>query len=332
MLASEQRDATGHRHRSSLASDIVELVVLTDDAVFLQTLREAVGASRRLWHVPTADKISDLLLAGEVGILVLDVHSFDRSAVAFIAEIKRQFPDLVILLAGGRDIETPLAELISSGTVYRFIHKPMSPERAKLFADSAVRKYEDQRRRALRPAAGAQAAPSRRGWWATGLVAACALLIGGTWTLQRYGQSEPPFQPAESANYQQTGDSPLLKRAVAALAANRLTAPSGDNALELFLQALARNPADPAARAGIGEVHERLCARAESALLAERLDEAAAAIETARAAGVESGRIALLSAELAKSRAQISAARIQARQRRRTESPVNREEEPGASP
>jgi len=40
---------------------------------------------------------------------------------------------------------------------------------------------------------------------------------------------------------------------------------------------LARNPADSSARAGLAEVHERLLARAENALLEERLDEAAAA-------------------------------------------------------
>ncbi len=34
--------------RFSLASDIVELVVLTGDDIFLQTLREAVGPPRRL--------------------------------------------------------------------------------------------------------------------------------------------------------------------------------------------------------------------------------------------------------------------------------------------
>jgi len=65
---------------------------------------------------------------------------------------------------------------------------------------------------------------------------------------------------------------------------------------------LARNPADSSARAGLAEVHERLLARAENALLEERLDEAAAAIETARKSGIEGGRIAFLTAQLAKSR------------------------------
>ena len=53
---------------------------------------------------------------------------------------------------------------------------------------------------------------------------------------------------------------------------------------------------------GLAEVHERFLARAENALLEERLDEAAGAIETARKSGVESGPIAFLTAQLAKSR------------------------------
>ena len=105
-----------------------------------------------------------------------------------------------------------------------------------------------------------------------------------------------------------TAESPLLNNAAAALAANRLTEPPGDNALELYLQAQARNPGDSIARAGIAEVRERLLATAENALLEERLDEAAAAIETARKSGVESGRIAFLTAQLGKSREQVKAA------------------------
>ena len=147
MLAPEDEAVALEALRYSFASDIVELVVLTADDIFLQTLREAVGVSRRLWHVPTADKVGDLLVAGSVGILVLDAQAPLPEAVpVYIAKIKRQFPDLVIIVAGARDSENALATLISAGTVYRFIHKPMSPGRARLFTDAAVKKYEEQRR------------------------------------------------------------------------------------------------------------------------------------------------------------------------------------------
>ena len=89
MLASDEEDGTLDSLRFSLASDIVELVVLTGDEAFLQTLREAVGSSRRLWNVPSADKVSDLLVAGEVGILVLDVLALNETPSVFISQIKR---------------------------------------------------------------------------------------------------------------------------------------------------------------------------------------------------------------------------------------------------
>ena len=50
-------------------------------------------------------------------------------------------------------------------------------------------------------------------------------------------------------------------------------------------------------------------------MLEERLDEAALAIETARKSGVESGRIAFLSAQLAKSRERVKSAQAAVRVR-----------------
>ncbi len=290
MLAPEEDGGSLDTLRFSLASDIVELVVLTGDEAFLQTLREAVGGARRLWHVPSADKVSDLLVAGEVGILVLDVQALNETATVFIGQIKRQFPDLVVVVAGNRDAETAIAALISDGIVYRFIHKPMSPGRAKLFADAAVKKYDEHRRRvAQTPLVKREARP--RGAWLIGTtLGILGAITLATWTVHRNSQEEagapravPTPSPAAAS------DAPELVLAAAALAANRLTEPAGDNALELYLRAQARNPAEPKARAGLAEVHERLLAKAENALLEERLDEAAAAIETARKSGVEAG-------------------------------------------
>jgi TonB family protein len=299
--------------RFSLASDIVELVVLTTDEAFLQTLREAVGGARRLWHVPSGDKVSDLLLAGEVGILVLDVQALSESPSTFIGQIKRQFPDLVVVVAGNRDAEISLAGLISAGTVYRFIHKPMSPGRAKLFADAAVKRYDEQRRRTAAGPPTQGGSRSNRGWLTGGAIGAFGIIAVIAWGLHRAGEADTGAQSPTGLAIAPQPESPLLAAAAAALAANRLIDPAGDNALELYLRAQANNPADPIARAGVVEVRERLLAKAENALLEERLDEAATAIETARKSGVESGRIAFLTAQLAKSRERVKAAQAAAR-------------------
>jgi TonB family protein len=312
VLASDEESATLDALRYSLASDIVELVVLTSDEIFLQTLREAVGGERRLWHVASADKVSDLLVAGEVGILVLDAQAQREPSAVFVVQVKRQFPDLVVLVAGNREAENSLAALISAGTVYRFIHKPVSPGRAKLFADAAVKKYDEQRKRAAATPPARPRVRLNRGWLIGGLLGALALTVAAAWVFHP-GSDEAGAPPRALPGTPL--ESPLLAQAGAALAANRLTEPAGDNALELFLQAQARNPADSQARAGLAEVRERLLAKAENALLEERLDAAAVAIETARKSGVESGRISFLTAQLAKSRERVKSAQTAVRAR-----------------
>jgi TonB family protein len=335
VLASDEDGGTLEALKFSLASDIVELVVLTTDELFLQTLRDAAGGAKRLWHVLSPDKVSDLLVAGEVGIVVLDVQALHEAARVFVEQIKRQFPDLVVVAAGLRDDEVALTGLISSGLVYRFIHKPMSPARAKLFADAAIKKYEDQRRRAAETPRLNRAAPSSHIWLIGGAVAALALIAVIAFVARRSGGEEEPA-PATRAEVGRpiAAESAPAARAAAALAANKLTEPAGDNALELYLGLQARNPADPNARAGLAEVHERLLARAENALLEERLDEAAAAIETARKSGVESGRIAFLTAQLAKSREQIKAAlaQVQVQQQPRARAEPKTPQDPSPSP
>jgi FixJ family two-component response regulator len=188
VLASDEEDGTPDAPQFSFARDIVELVVLTADEAFLQTLREAVVGARRLWHVPSADKVSDLLVAGEVGILVLDVQALNESPAGFLGQIKRQFPDLVIVVAGDRDAEISLAGLISAGAVYRFIHKPMSPGRAKLFADAAVKKYDAHRSRASTAPAMRRSLRSHRGVLMGGAIGALGAIIAGSWIVHRSSQ------------------------------------------------------------------------------------------------------------------------------------------------
>ncbi|MDE2306619.1 MAG: hypothetical protein KGL34_13745 [Gammaproteobacteria bacterium] len=169
---------------SSLASEIVELIVVTRDAELLQTLRAAAGRARRVWHVPSADKAADLLLAGDVGILVLDVATIVGDRNAFAIELKRQFPDLVVVLAGSREAESAMAALLSDGTAYRFLHKPVSPGRARSFADAAVKRHCE--RRSIRPRPGpVEVAGRRRIAWIALLTAAAAVAVAALVALSR---------------------------------------------------------------------------------------------------------------------------------------------------
>jgi TonB family protein len=277
VLASEDESRALAALRFSLASDIVELVVLTTDEAFLQTLREGVGASRRLWHVLSPDKISDLLVAGGVGILVLDVQALNEAAARFLADIKRQFPDLVIVVAGNRESETQLARLISDGSIYRFIHKPLSPARARLFADAAVKRFDDQRRRTIEvvaPTAGAPRLPGRM--LIGGTCAAVAVLLIAGWLLLR-----------RNVEHAEVGTASAPPAATAA-------PPEPGQPL-------------PVVKSVLMEAQERLLARARTALDQQRLEDAAATIEAARKAGIATERVAELVTELARAREQAKA-------------------------
>lgn len=278
MLASEGESRALAALRYSLASDIVELVVLTSDEVFLQTLREGVGPARRLWHVLSADKVSDLLVAGGVGILVLDVQALREAAARFVADIKHQFPDLVILVAGNRESETELARLISDGSIYRFIHKPMSPARARQFAEAAVKRLDDRRRRIVEVAPPAAQTPRRHRIRVGATAAGLALLLSGGWLLHRRSAEEAVVGPGSAA-----APTPPAAAPVPA-------------------------PPLPPAPGVLMEAQERLLSRAHAALDQRRLDDAASAIEAARKAGIATERVAQLATELARARERANAA------------------------
>jgi hypothetical protein len=267
----------------SLANDIVELVVLTTDDGFLQTLREGVGASRRLWHVLSADKISDLLVVGGVGILVIDVQALTHAAARYVAGIKRKFPDLVVVAAGNRESETELAPLISDGSIYRFIHKPMSPARATLFADAAVKRFQNQPRRTVAAAAAPMAGARRRHRriliGVTGAAVAVAVLLATGWLVHRRNVEQSDV--AASTASVSTSPRPAAS-----------TAPP--DPAQIF----------PAVRSVLMDAQERLLARAQAALDQRRLDEAASAIAAARKTGIATERVAQLATELARAREQ----------------------------
>lgn len=272
LLAPDEERRAIDALRFSLASEIVELVVLSTDEPFLRTLREAIGPARRLWHVPAPDQVSDLLLAGGVGIFVLDVQALPGAGSLFVTEIKRQFPDLVIVVAGARDAETDVARLISDGTVFRFIHKPVSPARARLFAEAAVKRHDELRQRTAGLAAPSGARLSgRSGLTIAVACAAMGALSAGLWIMVTRGARQASTQAARPA-------------APAAPA----PAPSPADGL---------TPAAPSPEPD-------LLARAQSALLEERLGDAAAAIDAARKARADGARLSYLSAQLALARAE----------------------------
>ena len=125
-----------------LRPDQANVVVLATDPALLEHIRSAIDGRHRLWRAESATHAAELVLASSRGVLLIDAAVTSHGTAEVVTRIRQQLPELPVVVAGRRDDETELASLISSGDVYRFLHKPVSQERARTFIDGAVRRQQ----------------------------------------------------------------------------------------------------------------------------------------------------------------------------------------------
>lgn len=257
------------------AAVMVDVVVLSDDVALYQATRDAVGERNPVWRTRTAAEAVDLLLTGRCGVLLLDMGVVSTQPASLVGQIVDQFPDVVVVVAGRRDDEPVLAQLVSQGHVYRFMHKPLSPKRASMFLHAAIRAHAERRgdRRTVAKRPNLQPLRARfdpRKWLFVGgglalFVAALAAVL-----VARHdgGNSRPsPQDVARPAATPITGPlaDPVLSSARAAHAAGRYEAPPGRNALDLYAAVLLARPDNAEARAGLATTSSLLIERANAA-------------------------------------------------------------------
>jgi TonB family protein len=267
------------------AALMVDVVVLSGDLTLYEAIRDAVGERNPVWRARSAEESVDLLLTGRCGVLLIDMAAMSSQPASLIEQIVDQFPDVVVVAAGRREDEAVLAGLISDGLVYRFMHKPLSPRRAGMFVNAAIRSHAERR------ASGRGAEPllalgrelrSRvdpRKWLFVGVGLALFMASLAGVLVARYGN---PWQvdPVTATATARTAPAatpladPVLSRARAALAAGRYDAPAGRNALDLYAAALLVRPDDAEARAGLETTVARLLEGAERAASAGNVAEA----------------------------------------------------------
>ena len=116
------------------------LVVLTDDGELLQTLR-AVATDHDISTVRAESDLAAHLLNDHAGVAVLDTDFVGTPINQLCDRLKSQFPDLVLVVAGRHEDQGMLTAQITRGTVYRFLHKPVSEQRVRLFVTAAWRRH-----------------------------------------------------------------------------------------------------------------------------------------------------------------------------------------------
>ena len=306
---------------AAAARDVVDLppeslVVLTHDVELLQTLR-AVATEHEISTVGAESDLAAHLLDDHAGVAVLDTAAITSPVGQLADRLKAQFPDLVLVVAGNVNDQSQLATQITRGTVYRFLHKPVSEQRVRLFVNAAWRRHGVEHAEIIEATASGlrrpqwvAPKPSKKNMIYLGAAAGVLLLMLVIWLATRNSGTPQAADAGASAGSTLPGGArsndaefeSLLARADAALRAGALVAPPGENAVELYRLALRRKSDDPRAAIGIERVMDRLLNSAEKALLEDRPEEASRIVDIARTIEPDHVRVAFLTTQIGKER------------------------------
>jgi len=275
------------------------LIALTRDSQLVAILKKVIDPSHQVLRVGSEVDLSSALMTHQGGVAVIDSAAVATPIDQLIDRLHAQFPELVLIAAGGSDEQGMLATQITDGSVHRFLHRPLSEQRVRLFVEAAWRRHAQDavvpESRPGRPATRR----GRTGYWLV-LAAALTLAVPLTW---RALNAPPPAPPGAMAPHPSLPSvdpalESLLARADAALAAGALVAPPGKSAAELYREVLKRNALDPRAANGLAQVIDRLLASAESELQQQHLDAAQQLTDQARAIDPNHARVAFLAAQI----------------------------------
>ena len=119
----------------------VDVLVLTKDDDFLETIRESSHEAHTVHHANTPAQAEAIVRDHKVGVLVTDAAMVGSNIELVTERLRKERPRLVAVVAGRRDDGELLMDLINRGQVYRFLLKPVSPGRARLAIEASVRRH-----------------------------------------------------------------------------------------------------------------------------------------------------------------------------------------------
>ena len=279
------------------------LLALTHDPKLIEALRTVAEPQHPVTTVGSEIDLAAALMTHTCGVAVLDAAALATPIGQLAGRLNTQFPDLVLVAAGGLDDQGALANMIADGSVHRFLHKPVSEQRVRLFVGAAWRRHGEL----LAGARAAATAPPPRGKarattvWLLVLAAVAAIAAALAWRALLVPTASNAPAAAQATQTMSASDAALedlLARADRALEAGALVSPPGANAAQLYREALSHNARDPRAANGLEQVIDKLLAAADEQLKAGQLDAAQALCDAARAVNPEHPRAAFLAAQI----------------------------------
>lgn len=316
----------------------VEVVLLTTDLEFRDTVMAAAGDQRPVFPVLKLSEALSLVTERQPGVLVTDVESLGPDPQRVLDRLHGAALDLVVLLAGDRNGGPGLMEMVDGGAVFRAILRPASLGQTGLAIEAAAERHIEMLMGKEPSSAGIAAAltpsgpfPERRRISLAAPVVGLAL-AAITYTLmpERSVNQEPPVvepvvdhavAPARGSasglitRLEEPLDPEVERLLVAgeeALAAGRLSGPEPDTAIANFRAALELDHDNERAAAGLDQAANNLAAAAAAALMDGRNDEAASLVAEALALQPASPQLTYLSRQIRQEKGRALIAEAQA--------------------
>jgi periplasmic protein TonB len=292
------------------------LVLLTHDASLTTAVRASTAQDRELFIVHAEGDLATHLMGGATGVVVLDIAAVATPIAQLTQGLKAQFPDVVLIVAGGAYEQAAVSAQITSGAVYRFLHKPASEQRIRLFIDAAWRRRDGEQASghttSMLTKLSEPRAPRRLALplGIAALVVTIAAGVGG-WLMGQSNKASVAAPAPRQAVARAAAAAPaivdvtlnqLLARAAEALARGDYIMPVGNSAADLYRQALERHHSDLQAQAGLDKVVDQVLSAAEQDLLGQHLEEAEHLTQAAHAIAPDSVRVAFLATQILRER------------------------------
>lgn len=126
---------------ASVGSRAVDVLVLTKDHEFLETIKDSSRGMHKVLFASTLSQADAAIRKHNIGVAVVDAAMVGDKLEQLTQHLRKGAPRLVSIVAGRRDDGDILMDLINRGKVYRFLLKPVSPGRARLAVESSVKHH-----------------------------------------------------------------------------------------------------------------------------------------------------------------------------------------------
>jgi serine/threonine-protein kinase len=126
---------------ASVGSRSVDILVLTQDQEFLETIKDSSRGMHKVYYASTLGQANEAISKHKIGVAVVDAAMVGEKIEQLTQHLRKGSSRLVSIVAGRRDDGEMLMDLINRGKVYRFLLKPVSPGRARLAVEASVKHH-----------------------------------------------------------------------------------------------------------------------------------------------------------------------------------------------